>query len=42
MYPVLFALLDRAGYTGDEWQRMFDDIRLMERAALQAMADSKE
>lgn len=36
-YPVLFDLLDRSGYTGPEWWAMFDDIQLMERAALDAM-----
>lgn len=38
-YEVLFALLDRRGYAGDEWERMFEDIRLMEREALAAMRD---
>lgn len=36
-YEVMFQLLDRRGYEGDEWQAMFDDIRVLERTALDAM-----
>lgn len=36
-YPALFALLDRHGLTGDAWWQMFDDLRAMEEAALDAM-----
>ena len=35
-YQVVFSLLDRR-VSGDEWQRMFDDLRVMEQAALAAM-----
>lgn len=36
-YGVLYPLLDRLGLSGDDWEQMFDDIRLMESAALEAM-----
>ena len=36
-YGVLFQLLDRKGYTGDAWWAMFDDIVVMQSAALDAM-----
>jgi hypothetical protein len=36
-YQVLFDLMDRQQLSGDEWQEMFDDIRAMEAAALNAM-----
>lgn len=38
-YEPLFELLDRKGYAGDDWWRMFSDIRLMEREALNAMRE---
>lgn len=41
-YDVLFQLLDRAGYVGQEWQRVFYEIREMEREALDAMAEHNE
>lgn len=34
-YLVVFALLDRLGYEGDDWHAALDDIRRMERAALE-------
>lgn len=39
IYPSLFELLDRRGLADDEWWRMFDDIREMEVAALNAMRE---
>lgn len=36
-YQVLFGLLDRQCQSDDEWQEMFDDIRALETAALNAM-----
>lgn len=38
-YESLYELLDRKGHAGDEWWQMFDDIRLMEREALNAMRE---
>jgi hypothetical protein len=36
-YNVLFVLLDRKNLKPDEWQQMFDDIRVIEGAALDTM-----
>jgi hypothetical protein len=36
-YESLYPLLDRMHLTDDEWQSLFDDVQLMERAALAAM-----
>lgn len=36
-YLVVFNWLDRLGYKGDDWNEAFDEIRLMESAALDAM-----
>lgn len=38
-YPTVFQLLDRKGYANEEWWHMFEDLRLMERSALEAMRD---
>lgn len=40
-YQVLFEIMDRQGMTGDSWWEVFDDIRDMEAAALNAMRDKK-
>lgn len=36
-YECLYPLLDRMCPTDEEWQRLFDDVQLMECAALAAM-----
>lgn len=36
-YASLFELIDRKGYAGEAWWQMFDDIRTLEGAALEAM-----
>lgn len=36
-YLVLFERLTRKGYTGDEWEQMYDDVRVMEAEALSVM-----
>lgn len=41
-YLVLFDLLDRAGYVGPEWDRMFDDVRVLEREALSVMRENND
>lgn len=41
-YDTLFALIDRSGYTGAAWWQMFDDICVMERAALETMSESND
>lgn len=37
-YPTLFQLLDRYELDKAEWWQMFEDLRLLEGAALKAMA----
>ncbi len=36
-YETLFDLLDRKGYAGEDWWRLFDDIRLLEAEAIKTM-----
>ena len=38
-YGPLFALMDRLGHTGQAWFDLFDDIRILESAALGTMRD---
>lgn len=37
IYASLYGLLDRRGYQGDEWLRVFEDVRVLEVAALETM-----
>ena len=37
-YEALYPLLDRVA-EGDEWNALFDDVRVMEYAALKQMSD---
>lgn len=36
-YPPLFRLMDEAGLSREDWRDTFDDIRILEGAALEAM-----
>jgi hypothetical protein len=36
-YGPVFHRLDRLAITGDEWESTFDDIRVLESAALEQM-----
>lgn len=38
-YEALYPLLDRATETEEQWDELFDDVRVMEYAALKQMAD---
>jgi hypothetical protein len=38
-YGPLFSLMDRLGHTGQAWFDLFDDIRILESAALGTMRD---
>lgn len=38
-YESLYPLLDRLAGSEQEWERLFDDVQVMERAALGAMYD---
>ena len=39
-YEALYPLLDRQTATPEQWQQLFDDVRVMEHAALAQMADN--
>ena len=39
-YPTLFALMDREGLTGQDWQDRFDDIRALEAQALDTLSEN--
>jgi len=41
-YEALYPLLDRATDTPERWQELFDDVRIMEYAALQQMGDDAQ
>ena len=38
-YEALYPLLDRTAGTPERWHELFDDVRVMEHAALKQMAD---
>jgi hypothetical protein len=38
-YEALYPLLDRQTDTPEQWQQLFDDVRVMEYAALDQMAE---
>lgn len=40
-YNVLFTLAERRGVTGDEFEELFIDLRIMEDEALATMQDAK-
>jgi hypothetical protein len=37
VYESLYPLIDRLNLSPDEWDEMFDDVRVLESAALKAM-----
>lgn len=39
-YEALYPLLDRHCADPDDWQQLFDDVRVMERAALDTMQNN--
>ena len=39
-YEALYPLLDRQTDTPEQWQQLFDDVRVMEYAVLAQMADN--
>lgn len=41
-YGPLFTLMDRQGLTGPDWQHMFDDVRVLEGAALDQIRKNSE
>ena len=40
-YEALYPLLDRETDTAEEWQEVFQDIQVLEGAALKQMADNR-
>ncbi len=40
MYPVLWARMERLDLPPDDWQRLYDDVRVLEDAALHTMNTS--
>lgn len=40
-YEAVYPLLDRHAKTPEEWDRMFDDIQVMEAAAVSTMAANR-
>ena len=41
-YAAVYPLLDRKAADSDEWDQLFDDLRVMEGAALEAIAENRE
>ena len=41
-YAAVYPLLDRKATDPDEWDQLFDDLRVMESAALEAIAENRE
>ncbi len=41
-YEALYPLLDRQAEDPGKWQQLFDDVRVMEYAALKQMSDDSE
>lgn len=39
-YEAVYPLIDRLTTTREEWERLFEDIRLMEREALSVMQET--
>ena len=40
-YEAAYPLIDREAEDGDDWQDLFDDLRVLERGALDALNDVK-
>ena len=41
-YGPLFARMDRMRLADDDWEDLFDDVRVLERAALDQMQDNEK
>jgi hypothetical protein len=39
-YEAIYPLLDREAATPQEWEDLFDDLQVIERAALKQMSDN--
>lgn len=40
-YEAIFPLLDREAQDAEDWQQLFDDLHVMEGAALKQMSDNQ-
>ena len=40
-YEAAYPLINREAVDGDDWQDLFDDLRVLERGALDALNDVK-
>ena len=38
-YGPMFAIMDRSSLTDEQWQEMFDDLRVMEAEAMKVMRE---
>ena len=40
-YEAVYPLLDREAQGAEDWQRLFDDLQILEGAALKQMSDNR-
>ena len=40
-YEAIFPLLDREAQDAEDWQQLFDDLQVLEGAALKQMSDNR-
>ncbi len=40
-YEAIYPLLDREAQDAEDWQQLFDDLQVLEGAALKQMADNR-
>lgn len=40
-YEALYPLLDREAKDGEDWQQLFEDLQILEHAALKQMSDNR-
>ena len=40
-YEALYPLLDREAKDGEDWQQLFEDLQILEAAALKQMSDNR-
>lgn len=40
-YEAIYPLIDREAQDGEDWQQLFDDLQVLEGAALKQMSDNR-
>ena len=40
-YEAIYPLLDREAQGGEDWQQLFEDLQILEGAALKQMSDNR-